>query len=250
MELELDAVKKKIDSLLVQIDPEWKVINIHSFIDCFSSPQSPNYDTINFNRKVYFGKSFFEYQLKNWIYDEFQSTKPLAEIKNMTNAYRHYTTTAGVLEQMGLSEYVDFGNDALKVYQLESNRLHVFSSVFHALLISLSEDSIRITKESDLKALLRWVFSKLLRVDEVMMKYKKNHSLFLFDDTSYKMKLMRYFQKQFQKEPFLKMERLGIHLFEVTIYHHNRNSIGYAQGHCEELAVEEACLRACEYLLL
>jgi dsRNA-specific ribonuclease len=243
MSLDLDAVKNKIENVLKDIDPEWKIVNIHSFVDCFSSPQSSNYDAISFNRKVFFGRSIFEYHLKTWIY-EIHFTKPLAEMKKMIHAYMHYTTLANLLDKMGLSSFVDFGNDGLKVYHLERNRFHVHASVLYALIVSLHEDSIRTNRDNDLKTFIRW----LLCQRDLLQNFQSSTKF--FEDSSYHCKLIQYFQKNFQKDPAFSIDQISDSLFEVTIYHHNKNSIGYAQGRHEELVIEEACLKACEYLHL
>jgi hypothetical protein len=236
--IDVDAIKSKVDSLLCNVDPDWKIINVHSLKD---------YDSMSFNRKTYFGKSMFEYNLKIWAYSTMTS-KPLSHITQAVRTYMHYTTLAKVMGCIGLVPFVDFGDCSNKVYSVESNRSHVLSSIFYALLFSFYEDSERATKEMDFLSLVTWIVTKVVDENEPILAL--TNPLHHLSEPSYQMVLKKYFQKKFQKDPNITTLQIADNCFEVTVYHHNHQSIGYSHGCHEDIVIEEACLKACKYLHL
>lgn len=254
MSLEVDTIEKCIDNLLRNIDPKWKIINVHSYSNCFVSPQSSKYDSVAFNRKVWFGKSLFESSLKFCIYEEAFLNKSLSEMKKHFAAFSHFTTTSKVLEDLGLSSLIDFGDIGNNVYKIEMNTIHVQASVFHAVICSIYEDSVsvRSSLEKDFKCLVKWILTQILKKEEVLNAFQKlNIRLFSsLDDSSFQNILLVYFQKKFQRPPTITTVQIATSCFEVTVYHHNEKSIGYAENTSEALAMEEACLKACKYLHL
>ena len=176
------------------------------------------------------------------------ASKPLSHIKQVVRAYMHYTILAKVMDCIGLVPFVDFGDCNNKVYSVESNRKHILSSIFYALLFSFYEDSMRATKEIDFLSLVTWIVTKV--VDENEPPFALTNPLHCFGESSYLVVLKNYFHKKFQKDPNITIVQITDNCFEVTIYHHNHQSIGYSQGCHEDIVIEEACLKACKYLHL